>query len=286
MYKEMKLLHSVPFDNVCAVIPVNNEADAIGNVLRQLHRARIHHCVLVLNGCVDSTQQVAQEVSDKLNLNLKFVIFPEKLGPDVPRSVGTFIALRTFHSMKWILYVDGDWLGSFGPALEDFVQQGIVKKIGVQWVGSRKLPESVTWLSLYRFIWYEALARDHSCCRHALPSLLPMLVNRRVFQSVSAHWLHHPGKWFAYCIQTLTCSDIRIFTDWNPVIVGNPTRTGKHQIKMALTLAGDAIEGKAILNHLKLPRKWMTTELNGYHAERRIDVLNHLRSTIQLQPFV
>ncbi|MCL6548167.1 MAG: hypothetical protein K6T30_04565, partial [Alicyclobacillus sp.] len=95
-----------------------NVSSSIANVLAQLHRAGVSACVVVAKGCSDDTAAVAERQAGRLGLRAAVVTVSPPLGPDVPRAVGLYAALRLFRDWDSVVFVDGDWRGSFGPSLE------------------------------------------------------------------------------------------------------------------------------------------------------------------------
>lgn len=254
--------------DVCAVISARNEEKALPNVLRQIARAGIGTSIVVANGCTDRTARVAAEVAAELPLSSYVIDIPIALGLDVPRAVGAYNAVRSFPQIAWLVFVDGDWKGSFGPMLADFIDAAKRAACAVQWVGN---------LPAHRFdqrLWRSAIAETCPELADLQPSVLPLLIHRRAMQHVSAWWLHHPGVWAACCLKSpVIRPSCRVDRQFAPTFVGNPVRNAIHQQKMAETLIGDALEGCALLRGERPTRRWKSGNYEGYHPARRVDLL-------------
>ncbi|MCL6516625.1 hypothetical protein [Alicyclobacillus sp.] len=264
---------------LCAIIPVRNEADRVAHALGQLHRAGIRRAVIVVNGSRDGSAAAARQAVLRLRWAARVLEFRPSLGPDVPRAVGTFAALRAFPDTGWFLYADGDWGGGFGPMLQDWVSRAQRSGAQVTFVGNRTLrkdgssdPERPD-LQL----WRTTLGRIQPAWRDVSPSESPWLVHRAAFHDVSAYWLHHPGQWFARCALARERSiRLAVVRGWDPRLAGNRNRTESHARRMLETLVGDAVEGCCVLLGRRPTRRWKGVWWNGYHADRRLDILRRV----------
>ncbi|MCF8566289.1 hypothetical protein LLE49_16330 [Alicyclobacillus tolerans] len=276
---------------VCAVVPAYNAANSIGNVISQLYRAGIRSYVVVANGCIDSTVFTAHTKLSALLARHRVVEFPTALGPDVPRAVGAFTALREFRDSTHLLFVDGDWQGGFGPMLSDWLEPALRGRCEVQYTGWRNeiamesRPESLKKPArLDEQIWTAALQREFPDLQWACPSAVPLLVQRQTFEKVSAFWMYQPGMWFAktLCATRGYPKTVAVNGDWNAVLTGNPSRSAQHMRKMEETLLGDALEGVRLLQGKKPSRKWRGILQDGYHSERRVDVLKAWQASLRV----
>lgn len=270
-------IHEQKFDGVCAIIPVQNEAASIGNVLRQVHRAGIRSCIVVVNGSTDETPHVAQQVGTHSFSHFRVVHVFEALGPDVPKSVGAYVALRESHYTPWFLFIDGDWKGSFGPMLHDFMKESLASGEEVHWVQAPTVEFTGTdgpSLRQDEEIWKSVLGKRYSELQYAAPSRVPLLIHRNVFAKISPFWLHNPGRWFAMCVLARSPElRLRVSRTWDSKLAGNPTRGRDHAARMAETLLGDTVEGCLLLYGRKPVRTWQGRRLDGYHSMRRVDLL-------------
>lgn len=264
---------------VCAVISARNEAASIGNVLSQCHRAGCQHGLVVANGCQDATASVAREQAGRLFRHFAVITVREALGPDVPRAVGAYAALRRFPHAAWFVFVDGDWQGSFGPLLSAGIQEAVASDAHVRFVAAPTprrdaAPENMHPLRPDEQLWRQCLNRVAPVLRHARPAQLPLFVHRTAFERVSPYWLHHPGRWMAWCaLASAHGMQVDVWDEWEPRLAGNPDRDVRHAAQMRQTLMGDAVEGCAMLLRRRPTRLWKGTEYVGYHAQRRIDLL-------------
>jgi hypothetical protein len=270
-------IHEMEFSGVCAIIPVQNEAASIGNVLRQVYRAGVRSCVVVVNGSTDETPHVAQQVGAHSFTYFRVVHVFEALGPDVPKSVGAYVALRESPCTQWFLFIDGDWKGSFGPMLGDFLTESLSSGEEIHWVQARnvELPgANGQSLREDEEVWKSVLEKRYPELQHVAPSRVPLLVHKDVFAKISPFWLHNPGRWFAMCVLARSPDfRLRVSRTWDSKLVGNPTRGRDHAVRMAETLLGDAVEGCRLLYGRKPIRTWHGRRLDGYHSLRRVDLL-------------
>lgn len=270
---------------VCAVVPVRNEAASIANVLRQLHRAGVKTCVIVVNGSTDETPHVAKQSASLLFDAFHIVNVFEALGPDVPKAVGTYVALRAFPRVEWFLYVDGDWKGSFGPMLNEYVSECIQSGGHVNWVHAPK-PNGFDGLYGYtpkpgEELWESVLSKRFPDLQNAAPSRSPLLIRRQAFEHISPYWLHHPGRWFAFCaLEGRAILPLYVSSSWDTRLVGNPPRSREHAVKMAETMLGDAVEGCFLLCGKKPIRRYDGRILDGYHSLRRTDILQQWQTGV------
>lgn len=257
---------------IYAVIPARNVEDSLPNVLHQLKRSGVMGCIVVVNGSSDRTMQHGRRYGAELGLATHLVEFDDPLGPDVPRAVGAYAAVRSGHGDVDLVFVDGDWKGAFGPALSDFLVDSTGRKADVAFVGSRaKVPEDRPDLAL----WRQTLQSHAPCYAFAHPSQGPVYVRSRTFQSVSRYELYHPGRWFAWCVRAAIRKQlsVHVCADWYTTIVGNPTRDAEHIRNMRATLIGDAAEGCSIVKGTVPSRRWKGRVWDGYHPIRRVDLL-------------
>jgi hypothetical protein len=264
---------------VCAVVPAQNEEESIQNVYRQIHRAGITACVTVVNGSTDKTEKLAQELAPLYFRQHREIVFPDALGPDVPRAIGAYAVLREFPDIEWVVLVDGDWKGSFGPDLEQCVDHARTHKLDVQFVTFRH-PTEQQMLSVQtqrpdETIWRSITERHAPSLFGSAPSYAPMVVSRTALCRVSPYWLHHPGRWFTYVLWRFLANDLSVgvFDNWDVRSCGNQTRNRLHNQNMQKTIFGDALEALCMIEGLR-PTRWFRGVIqDGYHTSRRLDVL-------------
>jgi hypothetical protein len=186
-----------------SIIPAQNEAQSIANVLRQLHRAGIRQHVLIANGCSDHTAQVARQTV-ACTADALCIVECQALGLDIPRAVGLMAGLRWHPDADGAVFIDGDLRGSFGPHLEEFLRYA--QSTDVCWcqqeshAPNRFLPISepgLTTLSPHakRFWQFAAFAR------------VPLWISKRSVHAVHPLWVQSPGEWLA---QTLLRTSLRL----------------------------------------------------------------------------
>jgi hypothetical protein len=261
---------------VCAIVSASNEASTIENVLHQLYRARVDTCVLVVNGTRDQTLHIAQRCASRLQLPLHVQLFSDALGPDVAKATGTFEALRVHPTVEQLVYVDGDWKGSFGPMLRDFIDEGIETGCDCMWTRhTGPLREDIA-------LWQNVLQQVAPHLVDAAPAQSPLFIRRSLLQFLSPTSLHHPGLWMAEAASFLQPA-LHLSTSalWDVRFAGNPVRSALHQSLMADTLIGDALEGCRILLEQRPSREWRGRRYDGLHLRRRTDLLEAVAAVVR-----
>lgn len=269
-----------------AVIAARNCEESIPNVLRQVRKAGIAACIVVANGCSDATVTVAEECGKALGLSTDVVDFAEPLGYDVPRAIGAYAALRNTNLWSGLIFLDGDWLGTFGRNLADFLsdveRQGLDVALPKENGTAGRISESFMFdkrhTRLDLDIWHRALS-DYPGLQEVSPARLPMWVSREVFRLISPRLLYHPGRWLAQCV--LRSADLELGclpcdVRW----LGNGVGTRDHQRLLQETFIGDALEGTAILQGETPNRVWHGRPYIGYHDTRNLRVLDEWSSTL------
>lgn len=256
---------------VCAIVSVHNEANTIENVLRQLHRAKIARCVIVLNGCTDDSYIRATSVRH-LQYPLLCVHVSDPLGPDVPRAFGTLAGLRRWPEITHYVYVDGDFGGSFGPMLDAFLTKAISENCDVLWSGRSKRaydfkqrPDLQVWNQLKKQLPRHLVNVD--------PAVLPTVIRKHVFQVLSPYWLHQPAIWFARVILHTPSFRVGAEETTDVQLLGNRVRSMAHDRTMQQWLYVDAIEAACLLTGRKFIRTDEYTNNFTDRNKRRVDLL-------------
>jgi hypothetical protein len=261
----------------CAVVVASNEEFCIQNVLTQLHRAHVNTCLVVVNGSSDSTKLIADGVGPRLFDSFGTVDYGVRLGPDVPRAVGAYHALRQWRGVQQFVFMDGDLRGSFGPYLADFMAECTSQNADVCWAGRPELGHATR---LDDELWHMVLSRLRPELALASPAQVPLMVHARVLRTLSPRLLYHPGLWMAACASQ---SDLNLRTaTFDSRLLGNQAKSSRHQELMQDTLIGDALEGIRLLMQREPDRRWHGRVYNGYHSERRLDLLDEIAQSIQL----
>lgn len=273
---------------ICAVIPAQNVAGSVANVLWQLHRAKVTHAILVINGSQDGTYQVAQNTLKRVPVHSKIIHIAVPLGPDVPRAIGLYQALRSFSDVDWFLILDGDWAGGFGPMLEESISLAVSEQFDVQFTPRQPntgVSQGFTRRMRTDYTVWDAGLRDwDKGLQDIAPSEAPVLIHRRTLDRVSPVYLYHPGLWFAIIIaQTQRGLRIGISNNWINKLVGNPSPSIAHATRMQETLIGDALEGARLLHKQKPHRYWHGVLYDGYNSSRRVDLLEKWQSYSSLR---
>lgn len=230
---------------ITAVIGVYNEEKSVQNVCRQLQRCGVSTIVTIINGCTDRSLEKIKQLQGWLNSNIIVEQFGQPLGHDISRAIGTYVALRCGLQPSFLLYVDADWAGSFGPNLEEFVQFGIETQAEVLSVPQSAL--SSDWCdSPAARRWQSALAKQSIVPCHAAPYLLPMMVHNSVFRKLSPIWLAHPGLWLTSAAEE--GMNWLTFPDWSMDMIGHQTRLARHREAIEGQLHQDAEDAYRLLD--------------------------------------
>jgi hypothetical protein len=263
---------------VWAIVPARNVEKSIANTLRQLNRAGIHKTLVICNGCTDGTMREIQKTIPNLSMKVESLEITVPLGHDVPRAYGAIYAYRK-KACTHLLFIDGDWSGSFGPMLESFAKEFFARKLDIMWTSFEK---QIDCAHGYMAPWISARQEIPPELVHANPSAVPLAVSISTFTFLSPYWLHHPGKWFAYAIQ-LSAKGLHlgVNTLWDRRLTGHVLQDYSHNHKMKETLLGDAAEGSCILASKPFSRVYAGKAHFGFHNHRRTDLLLANLSTIQ-----
>lgn len=270
---------------ICGVIPVHNDEPGILNVLTQLKRAAIPCALFVLNGCTETYRTNLEQALRQLQFEYDLLEFRDPLGLDVPRAIGAIAALRKRKQwvFEYVACVDGDWLGGFGPTLEDICQTALRHKSDVLCMPHHPLgsSEPTSEPRVDMKIWSHVtthLGLPHMA--RACPAQMPLLLRLHCFDVVPAYWLHHPGLWFARVLKNASRLSVHVYPHDVSRSIGNPTRNRGHGEQLKITLIGDALEGARYALGKKTSREWQGRLFEGYHLHRRIDVLGLWQSQL------
>lgn len=223
-----------------AIVSAQNEERSVSNVLRQLARARISRVVVVCNGSSDATLERTRETTHLLDFAAELLWFRRPLGHDVPRAIGAYAALRTWRrsDVAGLLFVDGDWAGSFGPMLEGFLTHARTGHTDILGIPSSSLPDWDGHVGLDD-AWAKALSMHVRTPADVVPYVLPMWVRSAVFEQVSPRWLAFPGAWFAATVQSgFTWTAYR---EWDMRLLGHLSRSSAHRKSVSKLIHADGV---------------------------------------------
>lgn len=266
---------------VTAVIAVRNEAQSISGVLTQIRRSDVSRAVVVCNGCVDESAGHVRSTAEKLQFPVTVLDFPQPLGHDVGRAIGTYAALRETLDLAGVVYVDGDFAGSFGGMLREFLATCAEGRAGIVSISRPIDPRAYASHAAAIEAWARLLSRQTVVPHAALPFLLPMYIRRDVFLKLSPQWLANPGAWFAAAVTTR--QKWGVYPHWEMSMTGHRSRGHTHNDAMLKRLLSDCQTAERWLFGGVAPPQDRT--LPGL-PPRAIHVLKSMAATAQyrLQP--
>lgn len=255
---------------LCAVIPVQNEALRLNEVLHNILALPLDFVLPVVNGSRDGSPEIIGSFPQKDRI--RQIHFEKPLGIDVPRAVGALHAHRMGADV--VLFVDGDMAGDIRlvlkkllqsvqngvdlslvdcyPALDHEVATPVVNEL----VALRKL--------LNRSLGLTGLGT-------ASPSHGPHAVSRRLLDSAPFRELAVPPV--ALVRAARKGLKVGVAASIPHCELGSPDRGPHHARLIAETIIGDHLEAFCVLNNRTRSRIRDGVTFNGYHHTRRWDLL-------------
>ena len=253
--------------NIVAIMPVGpGDGERSFNGIRQLSKSGVTQVVCVLNGLSRDATLAWKNAANSFGDFVKSVWFIERLGHDVPRCAGIIQAMRFgIRPDAWLL-IDGDFEGSYGPMLADFLAQSTDCAIGM-------IAQPPGLDEEFREWWQVWLPPLMGSCLHGAPFMTPLFIRSHLFEDVSAFWMHQPGKWYAYTMRKHPSLHVTVDSAWDARLTGHVTKSTTHQRLMRETLYGDWWEAVQIHQGRRPTRRMKSHTYLGVHPERRIDLL-------------
>ena len=263
-----------------AVVPAHNESGRIGRVLTNLTLLPLDRILVIANGCTDTT---VEDVLGMQNKKTELLVFAEKLGIDIPRSIGAKRSLDL--GAAGVLFVDGDMTGNFNEHLLK-----LIKAVNEGW--------DLALTNCYPYITYrQPLSAKTIAFRARLnrklglfhqlgiasPAHGPHAVSRRLLHSL-------PLEAFAIPPVLLTLAQqkglaIGVATSLPHRALESPWRDDRHGELIAETIVGDCLEAICLAEGRPRSRIIGREEMLGYHPERRWDLLEeYLKSGYKSPP--
>lgn len=255
---------------LCAVVPVQNEADRLDAVLDSIRALPLDLVLPVVNGSRDGSGEIL-ELYPRKDL-IKPIYFEEPLGIDVPRAVGALHARRV--GAEAVLFVDGDMAGNIRPALEELLRS-VRDGVDLSLVDCYPSPDCV---------WENPLVTELVEMRRRLngalglaglgaasPSHGPHAVTRRLLDSVPIRELAVPPV--ALVRAARQGLKVGVAVSIPHYELGSPDRGPDHALSIAETIIGDHLEAFCVLDGRKRSRVRDGVTYDGYHHTRRWDLL-------------
>ena len=256
---------------LAVVVPARNQEHSIRKVLYNLHAINPDLVILVINGCTDNTLAAAQLHKKK---NVRILHFEEPLGIDVPRAVGALYAFR--ENASRVLFVDGDMIGSFQKNL---LELDAALKNGVHMALTNCYPYIKVRQPLTSTMLQFRARVNHSLGKFtdlglASPSHGPHGVSRQIFNTLSIKELAIPPV--SLVLSHVVGLNIKVATALPHASLGSPAKGNIHSEKIVATLIGDCLEALCIIDNKPRCRNWRGKEYDGYHHQRRLDIVEEL----------
>lgn len=260
-----------------AVIPASNEEESIPWVMDTLNKAGIEHLILVVNGCMDRTCELAVRSSGKAKLHL--LEFPESLGVDIPRAIGAAYAKKI--DPTGILFVDGDMKGDISYALYDLVHC-IENGLDMALTNCYPYIYQRSDLALDVLKEREILNRKlglFNILGLASPSHGPHAISRALLAALSPETIAVPPLALAFA--AVNNFSIGVGTALSHRLLGSHLRSMQHAALIADTIIGDCRQALLYFNGMALEQTFKARiEPDGYRSARRFDLLQDFLTTL------
>jgi hypothetical protein len=254
-----------------AIIPAQNEAKSLGQVIANLPIDHLDCIIPVLNGCTDNSLEVIESINCPL---LAPQWYAEPLGIDVPRAAGALEAARL--DADGVLFIDGDMFGANKEMLTKLVlavqNQGLDLALTNCYPTHARYAISPPAACLLKV--REKLNR-HLQLFHligtATPSHGPHAVSSRLLRLVSPADFAIPPLLLARAARAGL--SIGVAAETAHLLLGSPLRSAEHTRKITETIIGDCLSAlhtkESQIGHRTLDGR----EYIGYHHDRRWDLI-------------
>lgn len=226
--------------------------------------------LVVINGCIDKTYDNVNNIHDD---KIRTLYFNKPLGVDIPRSVGSYFALK--EGARSLIFIDGDMCGEILKNIDEIIMDIEYNHIDIALTDC--YPENFDSSPMARILlaFRERLNReigifDKISC--ATPSHGPHGLSRKLIRKVGFANIAVPPV--ALSIAALQGLNIRVSTKLPDSLLGSTIKDEVHAEQMAKTIIGDCIEALSVYRGEERKRGYNGTEFLGYHKNRRFDILN------------
>lgn len=255
---------------ISVVVPARNEAARISTVLRNLSLLPVDYIMLIINGSQDTT---LREVLDLRNPKLQLLHFDLALGIDVPRAIGAKVAYSI--GSETVLFVDGDMVGTFNENLVELINGVSLRHLDLALTNC--YPTEPRHIERYNptFHWRQMLNKELGLFKKiglSTPAHGPHAVSRRFLEVVPFRELAIPPVAMALARKHKLRIDVA--TTLPHYRLGSSIKNQLHASKIIDTIVGDCLEAIAVYQGNERERHWQGKSYVGYHAERRIDLID------------
>ena len=255
---------------ISVVVPARNEAGRIATVLQNLGTLPVDHIIVVANGSKDTTMR---EVLSLRLPKLQILYFHDCLGIDIPRAIGAKVALSLGSDV--VAFVDGDMVGTFNENLMELVDGIVLKHLDIALTNCYPSPPRHIERHNPTFQWRLNLNKELGLEKKislATTAHGPHAVSRRLLETVPLREIAIPPVVMALARQAKLKIDVA--TVIPHYRLGSSIKNHIHTTKIIDTIVGDCLEAIAAFHGQPRTRQWQSTTYNGYHSERRFDLLD------------
>lgn len=255
---------------IVAVVPVRNEEKRLKKTFNTLLSIPVDLIIPVINGSTDHSLLIAQQFPARVSP----IYFDAPLGIDVPRAVGAKTARDL--GAKAVLFMDGDMDGAIGQDLCQLLNQVIFHHHdmsltncypelvleGLSPLAAHLLQER---RQLNQKIGLQSIGAASPC--HG-----PHVVSRRFLNAIPLPDIAIPPVSLALAAKNHL--RVNVGANISHKDLGSPEKDQQHSQLIAETIIGDCIEALHAFRNEKRTRRRGQFEYNGYHPQRRWDLLN------------
>ncbi|OPX85144.1 MAG: Glycosyl transferase family 2 [Pelotomaculum sp. PtaB.Bin104] len=256
---------------IAAVVPVRNEGQRLKKTFETLLSTPVDLIIPVINGSTDDSLLIAQQIQPR---SLP-VYFHDPLGIDVPRAIGAKIAWD--RGARAVLFIDGDMDGAISKNLCELLDHVTYGHFDMSLTNCypEKVPEGLSTLALHLLKERRRLNKKIGLVQEiavASPCHGPHAVSRRFLNVIPLKEIAIPPVSLALAAKNGL--KVNIGANICHKDLGSPEKDPRHSHLIAETIIGDCIEALHVYRGEKRSRRRGQIEHNGYHLERRWDLLN------------
>jgi glycosyltransferase involved in cell wall biosynthesis len=258
---------------LAAVVPVKNEEKRLRRTIATLLSIPVELIITVINGSKDDSYNIVRQSPGEKVLP---VYFEETLGFDIPRAIGAKAALD--RGAATVLFIDGDMDGNLAEnimELADLVNNGDADMALTDCYPGDNFKDLSNLASLVinaRYQLNQTLGLAQSL-GIASPSHGPHAVSRRFLMSIPLREIAIPPVSLALAAKG--GFKVNIGTRVPHKELGSPDKNTRHARLIAETIIGDCMEAINVYHGLERRRICCQVEYDGYHSQRRWDLLDN-----------
>ena len=256
---------------LAAIVPIRNEESRLKKTIETLLTISSDLIVPVINGCNDNSYNVVLQIRSPRIMPL---YFKEPLGIDVPRAVGAKAALDK--GATAVLFLDGDMDGDIAGNVKELVSRVTdgAADMALTNCYPGEFQASLSTLATRVLKIRRRLNREiglEQTLGAASPSHGPHAVSLRFLLSVPLRELAIPPV--SLGLAAKKGLNISVGTTIPHKALGSPEKDSLHSERIAETIIGDCLEAHNVYRDEKRRRSTSSVEYNGYHCQRRWDLL-------------